>query len=382
MDDKILFVDDEVNVLDAFKRQLRKRFHFDTALGPEEGLLSVSKKGPYAVVVSDLKMPKMNGIEFLSKVKEMAPDTVRIMLTGHGDLNNAMEAVNEGNIFRFLTKPCPVDSLSKALTAGLEQYRLIRSEKELLENTLKGSIKVLTDLLAIANPEAFGRSSRVRELSKKVAAYMGIGDTWQIETAALLSHIGFITIPEETLYKIYKNEELTGEELQLFQMHSLISSDLIKNIPRLEGVAEIIAFQEKLFNGSGLPLDHPGGEKIPLGARILKVALDYDSLQSSGNSPSECISELNSRNGYYDPEVLKALEMTLGLQVKYELKLVTVGQLRTGMIIGEDIRSLKGRLLVTKGQEITQALIERLKNFSRISAIKEPLKVLIKVEES
>ena len=287
MQEKILFVDDEQNILDALRRQLRKRFTFDTALGAEEGLKLLKQKGPYAVVVSDLRMPKMDGIEFLRLTKELSPDTVRMMLSGHADLTNAINAVNEGNIFRFLTKPCPVDRLCKALQDGIDQYRLIRAEKELLDNTLKGSIKVLTDLLAIVNPEAFGRASRVRALVKDLANYMALPDTWQIETAALLSHVGFVTMPEDTLGKIYRNEQLSGEEAQLFQMHPFIASDLIKNIPRMEGVAEIIAYQEKLYDGSGVPTDHPGGEDIPLGARILKVALDYDSLQISGKKAKE-----------------------------------------------------------------------------------------------
>ena len=381
MEQKILFVDDDANILAAFRRHLRKRFHFDTALGPEEGLKAVVEKGPYAVVVSDLRMPKMDGIEFLSHVKEIAPDTVRMMLTGHADLHNTIEAVNEGNIFRFLTKPCPVDHLSKALQAGIEQYRLIRAEKELLDNTLKGSIKVLTDLLAIANPEAFGRASRIKRWVKDIANYMGIEDTWQFETAALLSHIGFITIPEETLRKIYEGEDLSGEEIQLFDMHPFIASDLIKNIPRMEGVAEIIAFQEKRFDGSGLPPDKPGGENIPLGARILKVALDFDSLQASGKQENEAFSELKKRNGWYDPNVLKALEMALGIETKYELRAVKVRELRSGMIFAQDVRALKGRLLVAKGQEVTPALCERLKNVAQITPVYEPIKVLIRIED-
>lgn len=379
MEDKVLFVDDEENILQAFKRQLRKRFNFDTALGPEVGLKAVMKNGPYAVVVSDLRMPKMDGIEFLKQVKEIHPDTVRMMLSGHADLTNAIKAVNEGYIFRFLTKPCPVDHLSKALQDGIEQYRLVRVEKELLDNTLKGSIKVLTDLLAIVNPEAFGRASRVKGLVKNIAKYMGLSDTWQLETAALLSHVGFVTMPEETLKKIYKNEELTGEETQLFQMHPFIASDLIKNIPRMEQVAEIIAYQEKLFDGSGIPSEHPGGDEIPLGARILKVALDYDSLQISGADPKDAYSQLCSRNGHYDPKVLKALEMALGIETKYELREVRIGEVRGGMIFAEDVTALKGRLLVAKGQEVTPALFERLKNFSRVAPIKEPIRVLVKL---
>ena len=379
MQEKILFVDDEVNVLEAFKRQLRKRFRFDTALGPEEGLLAVSRNGPYAVVVSDLKMPKMNGVEFLARVKEMVPETVRIMLTGHGDLQNAMEAVNQGNIFRFLTKPCPVDSLSKALEAGLEQYRLIRAEKDLLDNTLKGAVKMLTDLLAISNPEAFGRSSRVKEVAHDIGEIMGVEDTWQLETAALLSHMGFITIPEETLRKIYEGNSLTDEEQQLFHMHPMIASDLIKNVPRMEEVASIIAYQEKHFDGSGIPPHGPKGEDIPLGARILKVALDFDSLKNKGLDQAEIVSTLKARDGYYDPKVISALEKVLGLEAKYELRRLRVGEFRSGMIIAEDIVTVEGRLLIAKGLEVSPALVGRLMNFARVSTIKEPIKVLVKV---
>ncbi|RLB44109.1 MAG: histidine kinase [Deltaproteobacteria bacterium] len=379
MDEKILFVDDEQNILDAIRRQLRKRFNVNTALGPQEGIKAINERGPYAVVVSDLRMPQMDGIEFLRLAREMAPDTVRIMLSGHADLTNAINAVNEGNIFRFLTKPCPADQLSKALQDAIDQYRLVRAEKELLDNTLKGSIKVLTDLLAIVNPEAFGRASRVKALVKDLARHLGISNTWQLETAALLSHVGFVTIPEETLEKIYRNEALTEEENQLFEMHPFIASDLIKNIPRMETVAEIIAFQEKLFDGSGIPVDHPGGEEIPFEARILKVALDYDALHSAGKDPKEIYSELISRNGKYDPKVLRALEMTLGLEVKYEIKEIRVGQLVSGMILAEDVCSTEGRLLVSKGQEISPALCERLKNVAHISAIREPIRVLVRV---
>ncbi len=380
MDCRILFVDDEENILAAFRRQLRKQFDLDTALGPEEGLKSISEKGPYAVVVSDLKMPKMDGIEFLAKVKDMAPGTVRMMLTGHADVNNTIEAVNEGNIFRFLTKPCPIDSLIKALNAAIEQYRLIRAEKELLDNTLKGSIKVLTDLLAISNPEAFGRSSRVKQWVEKIATYMGLEDTWQFETAALLSHIGFVTIPEKTLQKIYKGIELTGEEAQLFEMHPMIASNLIKNIPRMGQIAEIISYQEKKFDGSGIPSNGAKGEEIPLGARILKVALDFDSLQAIGKPEREAFSILRKRHGWYDPRVLKAFEMALGIEIKYEIKEVKVRGLEEGMILAQDIISLEGRLLVAKGQEVTMALAERLKNVAQVSPVKEPIKVFVRID--
>lgn len=122
MIDKILFVDDDSNILDAYKRQLKRQFHVDTAQGAEEGLDAVRNNGPYAVIVSDLRMPGMDGNQFLSRVKEIAPESVRMMLTGYADLKTAMEAINQGNILRLLTKPCTKEVLTDALNIGIEQF--------------------------------------------------------------------------------------------------------------------------------------------------------------------------------------------------------------------------------------------------------------------
>src|SRR4030067_3783918 len=154
MEEKILFVDDDPNILSAYQRQLRKQFTVDTALGGDLGLTAIANHGPYSVIVADMGMPGMNGVQFLSKVKEIAPDSVRMMLTGNADQHTAMSAINEGNIFRFLTKPCQPEVITKVLTAGIEQYRLVTAEKDLLEKTLNGRVKGLNDTLAIVNPTA------------------------------------------------------------------------------------------------------------------------------------------------------------------------------------------------------------------------------------
>jgi signal transduction histidine kinase len=148
MSEKILCVDDEPNILEAYQRALRREFEIEIALGGEQGLAAVESRGPFAVIVSDMRMPGMDGVQFLSKVKEKAPDSIRIMLTGYADQHTAIEAVNEGNIFRFLTKPCPPEVLAKALGAGIQQYRLAMAEKNLLEWMLSGNIPMMKDLPA------------------------------------------------------------------------------------------------------------------------------------------------------------------------------------------------------------------------------------------
>ena len=144
MSEKILFVDDDANLLASAERNLRRRFQLETALGAEAALAKMAERGPYAVICSDRQMTGMDGIQFLSIVKQRAPDTVRLMLTGNADLESAIRVVNEGGIFTFLTKPCPQETLSAALDNALAQYRLIQSEKELLNKTLSGSIKLLS----------------------------------------------------------------------------------------------------------------------------------------------------------------------------------------------------------------------------------------------
>lgn len=124
MSEKILFVDDDSNILEAYKRQMRKRFTIETALGGEEGLAVIARNGPFAVVVADMRMPRMDGIEFLMKVKTIAPHTVRMMLTGNADQQTANDAVEKGQVFHYLTKPCNPDVLTKAIDAGLSLYQL------------------------------------------------------------------------------------------------------------------------------------------------------------------------------------------------------------------------------------------------------------------
>jgi len=380
MPERILFVDDEPNILAGFYRQLRRAFDVETALGAQEGLDAVSARGPYAVIVSDLRMPGMDGIRFLSKVREMAPDSVRMMLTGFADLQTAIEAVNEGNIFRFLTKPCESEVLKNALSAGVRQYQLVIAERELLEKTLRGSIKVLTEVLELVNPEAFGRASRIRRYTKQIARRLHAPHLWQVETAGALSQIGCVILPETALKKVYHGEELSGEESQLFSMHPFVASDLITHIPRMQGVAEIIAYQEKNFDGSGVPQDTRRGEEIPLGARILKVVLDFDTLQARGESKIEALRTLAARTGRYDPAILETLEAVVGIETRTEERAVSLNELTDDMVLVDDIRISDGRLLVARGYHINRTLRERLRNFAEKPGIKEPIWVRVPVQ--
>jgi response regulator RpfG family c-di-GMP phosphodiesterase len=364
---QILFVDDDQEILASYVRAFRKRYAVHVASGPEEGLEALRSGTEVAVVVSDLRMPGMDGVEFLGQVRKIRPDAVRIILTGFADIRVAMAAVNKSKVFSFLTKPCPEEELEEALDAAHRHYQLLAAEKEFLRGTLRGTIKLLTNLLEMVNPEAFGKSSRVKRLAVEIGGYMGVDDAWRLELAAMLSQIGCAAMPAETLRKAYRGEPLPGDKAYEFAMHPKIAADLVRNIPRLHEVADFIAYQEKRYDGGGLPPDETSGQRIPLGARILKVALDFDTLEAMyrykrnvENPATEALARMRGREGWYDPDVLGALESLATLPDGYEPRLVPCGKLVPGMLLDQDVVDLKGELALGRGLELNSVAIRRL----------------------
>jgi response regulator RpfG family c-di-GMP phosphodiesterase len=377
MTDNILFVDDEENILAAFRRQLRKQFSLETAKSGQEGLEMLRTNGPFAVVVADLRMPGMDGIQFLTRVKEISPDTIRMMLTGHADLSTAIDAVNEGNIFRFLTKPCPVDVLVKATQNGLQQYRLVTAERDLLEKTLNQSINLLTEVLCLANPIAFNRTLRLRKVVKHIVQELKLYDGWQVELAAMLSLTGYVVLPPSLLNKINTGEPLTKNEQNMFFSYPFIGYRLLRNIPRLESIANMVKDQQKRFCDYASSMQPQSTNKVDLGAQILKVALDYDDLIQCGISHIEAIRILKTREGDYNPNVVNIFGENEILINSYTVKMVDVNSVVLGMILDEDVITKKGEILVSKRQEVTEAVMERLQLISLGTGVVEPFRVLV-----
>ncbi|MFA7149285.1 MAG: HD domain-containing phosphohydrolase [Syntrophomonadaceae bacterium] len=377
MNKKVLLVDDDVNILAAYRRVLRGKLELSVADNGKEALNILKNAGPFAVIVSDYRMPEMDGIEILARARDLFPDTVRIMLTGQADMQAAIDAINQGNIFRFLTKPCPSEVFLKQVYVGIEQYRLIHAERELLDQTLKGSIKVLVDILALVNPMAFSRLGLIRSLAKNLAIQLQVKDIWKVELAALLSQIGCVTVPPQILQQAFRQEDLNPQETALFYSHPQIGCDLLKHIPRMEEVAEAINYQMKNFDGSGYPPSSMGGEDIPVVSRILRVAGDFEVLISTSMPEMKAIRIMQEREGVYDPVILEVLKAEI---IKLEQErtpiLMAIYELMPGMILAEDILDGNGLVLITKYQEITDVLITRLKNYARMGMVQEPIKVI------
>ncbi len=377
MAEKILCVDDELNILLSLQRQLRKRFHLESALGPEKALATIERDGPYAVIVSDLQMPGMNGLDLLAKVREMAPETVRIMLTGQADLATAIAAVNQGNIFRFLTKPCSAEELAATLEAALEQHRLVTAERNLLENTLRASVKVLTDVLSLVHPAAFSRASRIHRYVRHMAAELKLRDAWQFEVAALLSQVGCITLEPGALDRIYTGDELSDEEKKMFAAHPAAGGELLAHIPRLEAVACMIANQNLSFEQAPAVSAHVPHETVAMGAHLLRTALDFDRLITRNRSHEESTAQMRQRAQDYDPACLEALARYVAPEGGMAVRVLKSAELLPGMVVDQDVRSKSGLLLLAKGQEVTLSVLGRLRAFAAKVGIAEPVRVLV-----
>jgi len=378
MSEKILCVDDDPNVLSAIQRQLRKEFEIETAEGPLLGLESIEKRGPYSVVVADMRMPLMDGARFLAEVRRISPDTVRIVLTGNAEQQTAVQAVNEGHIFRFLSKPCPPGVLVNALREGLEHHRALRAQRELQEETLRGCIKILTEILSSVDQDAFGRGQALREGVGLLAGPIELENAWEVEIAAMLLQIGHTLIPTELTEKALAGRSLSEEEKRMLARIPEMGARLLVNIPRLENVARMVELQGARFDGSNLP---PGLERdVPRGAHVLRALSDLHDLAETRGSKSAALVEMKARKGWYEPGILASIERMIELddeadENEFPPVETTVKQLRTGLVLAGPIMTRDGRRLISSGHRISEVLLERIRNYASLSGIREPILV-------
>ena len=304
-----------------------------------------------------------------------SPDTVRMMLTGNADQQTAVDAVNQGDIFRFMNKPCDTQELAGAVSSGIRQHQLITAERELLEKTLRGSIKALADILSLTNPEVFGRTTRLRNRVKRLVNVLGLAESWQIESAAMLSQIGCVTISEDLVRRRINGERLSTEEKSEFATHAAVGADLVMKIPRMEDVAQSIRYQERNFDGSGFPTGGPTGHDIPLGARLLKLVVDLDAAESSERDPAAALDKLKRHAGYYDPAILAALETSLPEELALRSTTVDIRKLTDAMVLAQDVMTSENVLLIAKGQEMTLSARQHLLNYRAKGLISESVNV-------
>jgi len=361
---KILLVDDEQRVIESLAQLLRRDFDVRTASLPQEALKSLDEIHGLAVVVSDFRMPGMDGATLLHQFMVRRPDVSRILLTGESGREGAIRAINEGQILRFLTKPCPIEELKAALDAGVIQHRLVRAERSVLQETLIGCIKALMEVLSIANPVAFGRAERIRKAAIQCAERLNCTDFWQLEAAAMLSQLGYITVPETALEKMYAGQPLTPDERRKVDDVPDVANALLEHIPRLEPVIQIVA----ALKWSDAQIAKLGNGTIGTGARILGAIIEYEALVATGKSRDEIFAELHRKSSRYGEKLVMQLDDCIGQRerapagrspAEQELLLRDV---MPGARLQTELRAANGNLLVPLNFEVTKTLLDRLAN--------------------
>ena len=380
---RVLLVDDEENLLTGLKRHLRGQFDVVTASSGQAALQIVSDQEAFSVVVSDMQMPEMDGVELLGEIKKVAPLTIRMMLTGNADQETAVKAINNGSIFHFFNKPCDADAFAHGINEGVTQYRLQTAEKELIETTLVGSIKQLTDVIALARPHVAQQVEMMRRWARKVAETMGLEKTWELDLVYMLSQIGLVGVPPNLLDKIDQRKPLSDSEQELYQSVPKIGADIVGHVPRLENVAKAILYQAKNYDGSGFPEDQVSGEDIPVVARILKITNAIVSL-TAGETPGQIgFQYLRSETGKYDEAILDIAERILvkdqgstpNNDTDQTSEFVPVSLLRPGATLASDIQFTDGHLILAKGNQLTDALVHRLRGIHQTKRIAEPIEI-------
>ena len=360
MNNKILCVDDEESILKGFQLNLRKDFELHLASNGVEGLEVFDREQGFALVLSDMRMPQMDGATMLSEIKKRDPEVVTVLLTGHTDFESAMSAVNEGSIFRMLSKPCPPEMLIRVLNDGLAQHDLIKSKRILLDQTLRGAVDALAQSLSTVKPLFFGRAQRVRRIANELAEMIKLEDAWRVDIASIFSQLAYISLPESVSEDVYYKKDLTSSVKEMVRKFPDDTQKLIEKIPGLEEVGEIL---EKLAIQHRFETEDGSG--IRKASSILRVALDFDYYEEQGHDRSLIVQTLKSRKEEYDPEITECLSQLLVVaEQKYRLEEILIRKLEIGMRLAQELRLSDGLLVASSGTDVDRQLLRVIRNYS------------------
>lgn len=374
---RILLVDDDVDLLLALEVQLGSMYDVTTAQSASKGLASIAENDRFAVVISDMEMPDVNGIAFLKQVRQLAPESVLAMMTAHSDIGVAIRAVNDGQVFRFLLKPFRGQELVTVIDQCVDQFRLVIAERELLETTLISSIQLLIDILALTNPLGFGRANRIRCYTRQLAEILKIEPIWEIELAGLLCQVGCITIPPTTLARALSGDELSHDESQCYLKLTDTSARLIDHIPRLERVARIIARSQAPSSQNPENCKSTYESFETAAADILRASITFDTQISRGATKSRAVAELKREGGQLSPTVLAAFSAIDSISTDRRMTVVKSNELNGTMIVRENLYAKNGHLIVGKGQQVTKSMRELIRSYVQRGIVDDAIGVYL-----
>ena len=409
----ILLVDDEPNILKALQRLLRPiGYKIVLAESGADALISMATE-KVDLVISDMRMPEMDGAVFLSHVRKRWPDTMRILLTGHADMTQTISAINQGEIYRFIAKPWHDEELLIIVRQALEQLQLKRENERLLKLTseqneqlkeanttleakvaqrtaelsqlvdfleltqsnikqsFRTSLQVFSGILEMRFVNWDGHSQRVMQHAEWMARALKLTQEEQeaVAHAAMLHDVGKIAFPDQLINKAFLSH--SRQERADYMEHAALGQMVLMPVEELNVTGNYIRGQNENYDGSGFP-DHLKGQEIPIGARILAITVDYDELQMGlvlpqSVSPEHAKLYIRENAGKrYDPELVR-LFVHLLESAQYRVKEVMIksSELRPGMVLSRDLYSASRFLLLTKGRKLDPAIIKHIRHFEQ-----------------
>lgn len=376
----VLLVDDSAEHVEVLAAALEGDYRLKVANNGLKALdLAASASDPLDLILLDLLMPGMDGYEVLKRLKK-SPRTKAIpvlIMTAVEEFESEKLGFELG-CADYITKPINPVLVRARVKTHVEQYRLLKSEQELLEKTLKGALGMLVEMLSVLDPESFGIARRMGALSERVGRVLGMESSWIMGLAAVLSQIGVVTIPDQVLAKARRQAILTTVEREMYSRIPEIGSTLIRNIPRLEDVADIVLYMQKNINGTGFPHDAVSGQDIPLGSRILRVVYDYMNLVAQDGNPKAALNDMYLRTSWYDMDVLQTLEKVLRERPRTALTRPVprlLEDLRPGDVLATSLEAEDGRVFVQSGTILGETHLERIRNVARFVKLKRPVLV-------
>jgi response regulator RpfG family c-di-GMP phosphodiesterase len=407
----LLCVDDEPNILSSLRRLFRPAGY--RVLLAESGALGleVLEKENVDLVISDMRMPEMNGAQFLAQVRARWPDTMRLLLTGYSDIQSIQDAINCGEIYRYITKPWEdgdmllvvrhalerraleqekqrlealtarqneeLKTLNQSLEAKVEaRTRQLKAEHEAtiaantkLKTNFVTTIKIFSSMIELRAHNQPGHARLVADLARQIATRMELDprEIQEIFIAALLHDIGKIGFADDLLQTPLTM--LRGDTLALFRKHPVRAGELLMPLEDLRGSATILRSQLERFDGNGFP-DGLAGLAIPLGARILALAADYYNLQQGAMVQRHLRADeaksliLDASGKRYDPHVVAAFRQIIdggdsaGAGVE-----VLSGELLPGMVLARDLVSRDGLMLLSVDHVLDARMIQQVQDF-------------------
>lgn len=360
MSERILIVDDEQPLLNGLRRRLGDDYDLVTANSGDAALEEIEAQGEFAVVVTDMRMPGMNGIQFIQQARMTSPDSVFMMLTGNQDQATAIKAVNDGQVFRFLNKPCDHEHIRRALDAGLAQYRLVTAEKVLLHKTFSGAVGVLTDVLEIVQPEVFGRTTEIEDLVESLRQAVNAPNRWEYKLAARLGLLGFALLPEKERRQLETASPHDPVLQEIITRSAATGARLLEKIPRLGTIASMIRQQVHVDGSCTVSLAPQEDEIVNIGATLLRIAMQWNCLERIGMGNKDALQEIRQQFPQLHKAFLYALERRHMNTEHLTSVSLSLEELEEGMVLCEDITTRDDSRLLRRGQRLSNVALEKL----------------------